>query len=110
LYLPLEINPTFGSGGGEFGGRGGGRIILTSFESVVLYGTGQLLAEGVSSSTLSYGAGSGGAIVVLSTEFVNFGVLSVNGGENNEFGLGGGGGRISILVLSFVYFFLISFV
>lgn len=98
LYGPLDETPSFGSGGGELGGRGGGRIILSSDSSVTLGTTGKLLAEGASSFVHGYGAGSGGGILIIASEFYNYGMISVQGGASNSHGAAGGGGRIVLKV------------
>jgi hypothetical protein len=100
LFLPAEENPSFGSGGGVNGGRGGGRILLTSNSSILLYSGARLSARGSSSVTLDAGSGSGGSIVLNSQRLTHMagGILDVRGGDGSEFSGAGGGGRISVMV------------
>jgi hypothetical protein len=103
---PLEINPTYGAGGGTNGGRGGGRIFLYSRQTVTVYPFGSLLAEGSTSTVAGFGAGSGGSVLVIADQVYNNGQISVNGGDATIYGGAGGGGRVSFLVnfLSFLLF------
>lgn len=100
LYGPADQTPTFGSGGGALGGQAGGRIILSAESSVTVESTGKLLAEGASSRVTGYGAGSGGGILIIAAELYNYGSISVQGGAANSHGSAGGGGRISVKVIT----------
>lgn len=101
LNLPSSQNPTYGSGGGSNGGRGGGRIILASIATIYLQPTSQLKAEGTSSVISGFGAGSGGSVVISAEKLFSYGFLSVKGGDGNQYGSAGGGGRIAVFVSSF---------
>ena len=96
--MPSTQNPTYGSGGGSNGGRGGGRIILSTLTTIYLQSTSQLRAEGATSLVSGYGAGSGGSVLFLAQKLFSNGYLSVKGGDGNEFGSAGGGGRIAVFV------------
>jgi hypothetical protein len=96
--LPSSQNPTYGSGGGSQGGRGGGRIILSTFTTLSLQSNSQLRAEGATSLVSGYGAGSGGSVLLLAQKLFSKAYLSVKGGDGNEFGSAGGGGRIAVFV------------
>jgi hypothetical protein len=98
VYLALNVNPTFGSGGGTQGGRGGGRIILCAQEAISVFSSGKLLAEGSISKSAGSGSGSGGSVLIVAQYFYNYGVISANGGKSSIYGAAGGGGRISLLV------------
>jgi hypothetical protein len=94
-----DKNPSYGSGGGRFGGNGGGRIVLVSSTSVSLAQNASLVAEGSSSLKNGYGAGSGGSIVIVANHLDNYGsTMSVRGGDGNSYGGAGGGGRITLQV------------
>jgi hypothetical protein len=105
-YRPLEINPTYGAGGGTYGGRGGGRIFLYSKQIVTVYPFGSLLAEGSTSTVNGFGAGSGGSVLIIADQVYNNGKISVNGGDATTDGGAGGGGRVAFLVIfsHFVFF------
>ncbi len=106
-------NPTYGSGGGLLGGRGGGRIILEAATgNVFISGGGRVSAAGGAPpvyatngvSVSAYGGGSGGAVVVTANNFTNLGLISVAGGPSYyQLGGAGGGGRISVNVSSILF-------
>lgn len=75
---------------GQFGGYGGGRVMLRT--SGFLNVDGQVLAEGGVGS-LKGGGGSGGSIIIHAFKLSGNGTISAAGG--NGWG-GGGGGRISL--------------
>lgn len=105
-YLPLEINPTFGSGGGINGGRGGGRIFLNSDATVVLKYYGRLSAKGSKSPNAGAGAGSGGSVLIMAKSITHTGGwIDVSGGDADTLNGAGGGGRISVIV-SYILTFL----
>uniref|UniRef100_A0A0D9W2D7 DUF8003 domain-containing protein n=1 Tax=Leersia perrieri TaxID=77586 RepID=A0A0D9W2D7_9ORYZ len=87
---------SYGSKGGsmdadhQFGGDGGGRVMLTA--SQFLNVDGDVLAEGGVGS-LKGGGGSGGSIMIYAFKLYGNGTISAAGG--NGWG-GGGGGRISL--------------
>jgi hypothetical protein len=74
-------------GGGEFtssfghpGGAGGGAIAIISSTSILVSGSGRIIAKGGSSNGLS-GGGSGGAIKLVATIIGGNGVLDVTEGS-----------------------------
>ncbi|WVZ84168.1 LOW QUALITY PROTEIN: hypothetical protein U9M48_031225 [Paspalum notatum var. saurae] len=87
---------SYGSMGGsmsadhQYGGYGGGRIMLRANDSLSV--DGQVLAEGGVGS-LKGGGGSGGSIIIHAFKLYGNGTISAAGG--NGWG-GGGGGRISL--------------
>ncbi|GJN36879.1 hypothetical protein PR202_gb25815 [Eleusine coracana subsp. coracana] len=94
-WSTLDSPWSYGSMGGsmladQFGGYGGGRIMLRASE--FLYVDGQVLAEGGVGS-LKGGGGSGGSIIIHAFKLYGNGTISAAGG--NGWG-GGGGGRISL--------------
>lgn len=101
--IGTEFDPTMGSGGGAlFGGRGGGRITITT-PRIEIKGSknGTISADGSDASDdevtgAAFGGGSGGSIVIIADEILGHGKITANGG-NGVFGGGGGsGGRIYI--------------
>ncbi|KAK2999010.1 hypothetical protein RJ639_024507 [Escallonia herrerae] len=87
---------SYGSRGGstsathQFGGSGGGRVLLDVKET--LYLNGSVMAEG-GDGGLKGGGGSGGSIIVHALKLRGFGTISAAGGRGWG---GGGGGRISL--------------
>ncbi|KAG8044075.1 hypothetical protein GUJ93_ZPchr0453g6567 [Zizania palustris] len=87
---------SYGSKGGsmasehQFGGDGGGRVMLRATEFLNV--NGDILAEGGVGS-LKGGGGSGGSIIIHAFKLYGNGTISAAGG--NGWG-GGGGGRISL--------------
>jgi hypothetical protein len=97
-YRQIATNPTFGSGGGSYGGRGGGRIVLNSAGNITVFSSGQLLAEGSLPERQNYGSGSGGGIMIIAQYLYHYGYISVQGGASTSYGAAGGGGRIAVFV------------
>ncbi|XP_059656702.1 uncharacterized protein LOC132303459 [Cornus florida] len=87
---------SYGSKGGgtsaehQFGGSGGGRIMLEVKDTLHL--NGSVTAEG-GVGGLNGGGGSGGSIIVHARKLKGFGTISAAGGRGWG---GGGGGRISL--------------
>jgi hypothetical protein len=83
----------FGGGNGA-GGFGGGALQITV--RGILQLDGRISAEGVTSSNLNSGGGSGGAVWLTLGKLTGAGSISANGGAGNNGGGGGAGGRIAI--------------
>ncbi|KAA8522109.1 hypothetical protein F0562_012577 [Nyssa sinensis] len=87
---------SYGSKGGatsaehEFGGSGGGRVMLEVKD--ILYLNGSVTAEGGDGGP-NEGGGSGGSIIIHALKLKGFGTISAAGGRGWG---GGGGGRISL--------------
>ena len=93
VYRPKAL----GSGGGNgtgVGGPGGG--CLTWFVSQWLELDGQLTARGADGQSGIAGGGSGGAILIFTTNMTGHGVIDVAGGTGNSLGGSGAGGRAAI--------------
>ena len=86
--------------GGAGAGYGGGVIRVTAAKTITIYGT--ITANGLyaSSSTPTYGSGSGGSVyLVCRTLAGNKGTVTANGGDigtSTDVSGTGGGGRIAI--------------
>jgi hypothetical protein len=105
------VNPVFiGSGGGRgvgasctLGGAGGGYIYLEVLGDAII--AGDILANGMSPTCNTAGAGSGGSIVLIANQFLNGSVpgnIRANGGNvpaGASNGGGGGGGLVYIQTL-----------
>ena len=113
MYNDLEVNSsnyaaTFGSGGGAPGaGLGGGRIALSTPNTVYIYPTGVVAASGSSALNVTLGAGSGGSVSIVAKTLSQGGRIEAVGGmasagegEGYSDGAAGGGGRIAISVSS----------
>ncbi|KAL3535670.1 hypothetical protein ACH5RR_004131 [Cinchona calisaya] len=91
---------SYGSKGGttnkedDYGGKGGGRILLEVKDNVDLVGV--LLADG-GDGGIKGGGGSGGSIYIKTQKMTGSGRISASGG--NGFA-GGGGGRVSVNAFS----------
>jgi len=88
----------FGSGGGgysgDWGGRGGGAIVLVATYTVTI--NGKLSANGMSGHTIfSGGGGAGGSVLIYAQKLMGSGRIYAEGGSGNT--SGGGGGRISLV-------------
>ncbi|KAA8525945.1 hypothetical protein F0562_007955 [Nyssa sinensis] len=87
---------SYGSKGGgssgkhQFGGSGGGRVMVEVKD--ILYLNGSITAEGGDGGP-NGGGGSGGSIIVNALKLKGFGTISAAGGRGWG---GGGGGRISL--------------
>jgi hypothetical protein len=91
-------NPVLlGSGGANFSttasGTGGGRVFLRISNSLVV--NGSIRADGGLSAGSASGDGSGGSVLIRSSNLAGTGTISANGGGSGV-GVGGGGGRIAI--------------
>ncbi|RYG64560.1 hypothetical protein EON64_13745 [archaeon] len=110
-YLPTNINPTYGSGGGgQYGGRGGGRIILRARRSLNVRKSGSILATGSSASEQNYGGGSGGSIAIFAYNITLSGNVSVKGGDGFQGSPAGGGGRVLLDVSILLFISIICLV
>ena len=94
------IQPTLtGSRGGQgslnsAGGYGGGSLQVSARGTLQL--DGKISTDGLPSSGLNGGGGSGGSIFLQVGKLVGAGNISANGGAGNNVGGGGAGGRIAI--------------
>ena len=90
-------NPVYlGSGGacfdsGRSGGNGGGRITITASRGIEI--NGSILANGGAGHSYQAGSGSGGSIMIKTSQLKGSGTITANGGDNET---GGGGGRIAV--------------
>lgn len=86
-----------GSGGGHgdgVGGAGGGYLIWNLGDLLEMNG---ILSLNGDDGLRSYaGGGSGGSVLITTTNMTGHGIISVRGGSGNVLGGGGAGGRISI--------------
>lgn len=93
VYRPVE----FGSGGGNgsgIGGEGGGKLVWEVAQSLQL--NGLLSARGGDGVSGDAGGGSGGSILIKTTNMSGHGVINVVGGAGSGEGGGGSGGRAAI--------------
>ena len=87
----------FGSGGGNGNGRGGvggGKLFWEIAQSLKLNGI--LSARGADGTGSDAGGGSGGSILIKTTNMSGHGVITVVGGAGSGGGGGGAGGRVGI--------------
>ena len=89
LYYPKEK----GSRGTLTGGRGGGTVYIISAELIV---DGEVSASAGDGMSSHKSGGSGGSILIQTTGFEGYGLLSANGGDGSGNGGGGSGGRIAV--------------
>ena len=93
IYRPIH----FGSGGGNGqgkGGSGGGMLHWRIGQEIEL--DGLVTLRGRSGSGTNAGGGSGGSILIETTNFTGYGEINVMGGDGaGPSGSGGSGGRIS---------------
>jgi hypothetical protein len=112
-YGDEEVPVPFGGSAGGFGkkttspgGAGGGGIEICATGNITLGPSAEILAEGGNSAANAYpgGGGAGGSVrIIADGNFVNAGVISVNGGKGgnssdkpSKCSGGGGGGRVAI--------------
>ena len=93
----LGMGGNYGSGGGEPGGDGGGRIKLVA-DAIVLDGVIKANgANGVANILQNGGGGAGGSIWIIAGSLDGVGRIEANGGTHAVNGSGaGGGGRIAL--------------
>ena len=87
----------FGSGGGNgqgTGGNGGGYILWKAGTKLEI--NGFLLAGGANGTGSNAGGGSGGSVLIITTNMTGNGEIAVNGGNGTGKGGGGAGGRVGI--------------
>ena len=93
VFRPTEYGSGGGNGSGE-GGRGGGRLFWDVAGLIEV--DGLLAAYGNPGAGTDAGGGSGGSILIRTTNITGHGVMSVKGGEGQGRGGGGSGGRIGV--------------
>ncbi|KAL4230251.1 hypothetical protein ACF0H5_010637 [Mactra antiquata] len=93
IYEPLEAGSGGGNGGGT-GGSGGGYLEWNVGDLIEV--NGFLTVAGTDGVGSNAGGGSGGSILMHSTNITGHGIMAVNGGNAAGTGGGGSGGRISI--------------
>lgn len=98
FYGSVTKPQMYGSSGGCGSTPGGGLLYVKSTKVTV---DGDIMADGASASRGSrLGGGSGGSIMIETSEFVGTGTIQVNGGDggyDGAYGGGGGsGGRIAV--------------
>jgi hypothetical protein len=106
-YDSIQQPLAFGSPGGGspafgFGGAGGGAIVLTVSNNLVL--NGRISANGSGAGFEGAGGGSGGSVFLSAGALSGSGSISANGG-NGDFsqGGGGGGGRVALYYGTSIY-------
>ncbi|KAK3755992.1 hypothetical protein QZH41_003345 [Actinostola sp. cb2023] len=92
VFTPTNVGS---GGGGPNGGSGGGCLLLRT--SKLLHLDGLISASGHSATSLS-GGGSGGSVLIETTNMTGHGDVAANGGNGNLDGGGGAGGRIGVHV------------
>ncbi|VGO17042.1 hypothetical protein PDESU_05636 [Pontiella desulfatans] len=102
---PVQHGSAGGAGYAGIGGPGGGYVRIDVGGTLQL--NGQILADGLSGLSHSYGAaggGAGGGIWLSANQLAGSGQVSANGGAGHEVGEedsgGGGGGRIAVICQS----------
>ena len=93
VYRPLVLGSGGGNGGGT-GGTGGGQLLWEVGKRLEL--NGLLSARGGNGVGSHAGGGSGGSILIKTTNMTGHGEISVIGGDANSQGGGGSGGRVGI--------------
>ncbi|EGD80128.1 hypothetical protein PTSG_13036 [Salpingoeca rosetta] len=98
MYRPTQLGSGGGHGkGGRLvspGGRGGGQLFWDSAVSIEVDGT--LSCRGGNGTGENSGGGSGGSILIQTTNFTGHGELAVNGGHGTKRGYDGAGGRVAV--------------
>ena len=93
VYTPREK----GSGGGNgrgIGGAGGGTVLWRVGQYIEV--NGLLMLKGADGSGTDAGGGSGGSVIVYTTNITGHGEINVIGGSGSGKGTGGAGGRAAI--------------
>lgn len=93
VYTPKEYGCGGGNGGGV-GGAGGGRLLWRVGKRIQL--NGLLSLQGMDATGSDAGGGSGGALLITTTNITGHGEVSVAGGNGIGLGAGGAGGRVGI--------------
>ncbi len=93
VYTPTGLGSGGGNGMGT-GGAGGGALAWTVGHLIEL--NGLLSAKGLNGSGTDSGGGSGGSVLIRTTDMTGHGEISVPGGDGQGQGGGGAGGRIGI--------------
>ena len=93
VYTPHVLGSGGGSGQGV-GGAGGGSLLWEVGKFLQI--NGLLSANGLNGSGFHAGGGSGGSILIKTTNMSGHGEIAVAGGDGNEFGGAGAGGRVGI--------------
>ncbi|KAK3576663.1 hypothetical protein CHS0354_004948 [Potamilus streckersoni] len=86
-----------GSGGGNgqgLGGKGGGILFWQVGQYIEL--NGLLALQGTDGQGTSAGGGSGGSLLIHTTNMTGHGEINVEGGDGSGLGGGGAGGRVGI--------------
>ena len=93
VYTPREA----GSGGGNglgIGGTGGGTLLWRVGQYIEV--NGLLLLNGTDGRGTDAGGGSGGSVIIYTTNITGHGEINVIGGNGSGKGTGGAGGRAAI--------------
>ena len=93
VYRPLVLGSGGGNGSGT-GGTGGGQLLWEVGKRLEL--NGLISARGGSGTGRHAGGGSGGSILIKTTNMTGHGEISVTGGDASNQGGGGSGGRVGI--------------
>ena len=93
VYRPWQLGSGGGNGGGT-GGSGGGYLVWKVSKELEL--NGLLTANGQDGRGQDAGGGSGGSMLIETTNMTGHGEISVLGGQGSGQGGGGAGGRVGI--------------
>lgn len=93
IYKPLALGSGGGNGQGT-GGSGGGQLLWDVAKHLEL--NGLVSGRGANALGSHSGGGSGGSILILTTNMTGHGEISVVGGDSTGSGGAGSGGRIGI--------------
>ncbi|KAK3724602.1 hypothetical protein QZH41_005193 [Actinostola sp. cb2023] len=93
VFRPQVLGSGGGNGQGK-GGHGGGQLLWKVGKMLEL--NGFLYARGENGTGVAAGGGSGGSILIETTNMTGHGVLSVEGGGSEGLGGAGAGGRVAI--------------
>ena len=93
VYRPLQLGSGGGNGRGN-GGTGGGQLLWVAAKRLEL--NGLISARGENATGADAGGGSGGSILVQTTNMTGHGEVAVQGGAGTGRGGGGSGGRVGI--------------
>lgn len=93
VYRPQVLGSGGGNGQGK-GGHGGGQLLWNVGKRLEL--NGYLYARGGNGTGINAGGGSGGSILIETTNMTGHGVISVEGGRPTGYGGAGAGGRVAI--------------
>ena len=93
VYTPSDAGSGGGNGRGT-GGAGGGKLLWRVGQNIEI--NGRLMLNGIDGSGTDAGGGSGGSVIVYTTDITGHGVIDVVGGSGTGKGTGGAGGRAAI--------------